>query len=202
MKSTLTLAVLATGAALLSSQSAHGFTLTFDEAGHCSSDVGSCSSFTALDPTGLITNQNVLIFNLPARSFSGQVDILDSAGVISDRLRWYDADSTATPIDFRQCLIGTSTTPCANRMIFYSLDSNGELADVGPRNFNLSLTSITENADGSFRFEVPPPGINIYIDQSAAAVPGPIVGAGLPGLILAGGGLLGWWRRRTQQASA
>jgi hypothetical protein len=40
-------------------------------------------------------------------------------------------------------------------------------------------------------------GINVFVSVS---VPSPIAGAGLPGLALAFGGALAWWRRRKQPA--
>jgi hypothetical protein len=44
-----------------------------------------------------------------------------------------------------------------------------------------------------------PVGI-LVVTGGTTPVPGPIAGAGFPGLILAGAGILGWWRRRQKSA--
>lgn len=54
----------------------------------------------------------------------------------------------------------------------------------------------TGNDTFMLAFRNDPSGDGLDNFSIAAVVPGPVIGAGLPGLIFASGGLLAWWRKR------
>ena len=63
-------------------------------------------------------------------------------------------------------------------------------------NFQRLQISVTA---GTYNFNVSgngAGGLPAHFGLRVDAVPGPIAGAGLPGLLLASGGLLAWWRRK------
>jgi hypothetical protein len=95
------------------------------------------------------------------------------------------------------------TVPLTNNLII-QLGCGGP--ECGTNDYTATLTTLVQvDAAGDFTFSgivtnftaTPPAPI---IPPPVTGVPGPIAGAGLPGLILASGGLLGWWRRRRKTA--